>query len=207
MSGNKGTEDRHGENRSDVLARDGRGVAWLKVLLSLFLIYHFAAALILPNSGSVIARRLARFFLPYANTLGLNTTWQYFSPGPGPTFYLEYQVETDENTESYILDAHRFPEGRNAFSLNDSFARRLNNMKFFAGSPERLKRNIVPFLCSQTPGARAVYIQKVMEKIAELENAQGKGSSLADLSDRYNLPQTRYPCPSPDDEMEMEMEP
>src|SRR3954467_1869488 len=84
----------------------------LKLVFSLFLLYHLAVIVIMPNPSSLLGRKYSRYLTDYANSLGLNTTWQFFSPGPAPVFYLEYTIEKPGGEEDET--SYQIPERRRA---------------------------------------------------------------------------------------------
>lgn len=170
---------------------------WLKIVFSVFLLYHLFTVLLMPIGGSLAGRKLGRFVLPYANTLGFNTTWQFFSPGPSPMFYLEYDVETDVDAP-VASEPKVYPPARQAFAWDDGWNRRLYGMRFFALNPERLERYFIPFLCRENPGARGISVQAVFEKIDDLDRAARTdtlwNSDFKDLSERIDLPRQKFSC-------------
>jgi hypothetical protein len=174
---------------------------FLSIILSGMILYHLAAVIVLPNSSSLLGRKTAGFFLPYANTLGFNTSWQFFSPGPSPMFYLEYFVEFDrEGNESEVMP---YPLRRVAGSWSDSYNRRLFGMRFFSLNPDRLERYLAPFLCRQHPGAVSISVQPVYEPIQSIDRA-GDFSDFRDMRQRVDFPRQRFSCPDPSSSHEVE---
>jgi hypothetical protein len=166
----------------------------VKIALSLFLVYHFSAVILLPNSSSLTGRKLAHYFLDYANQLGFNTSWAFFSPGPSPMFYLEYDVEMKNADETGASQSFVYPPPKKPFSFDDGYNRRLFGMRFFALNQERLEKYFVPFLCRQAPGAESISIRQVFERIEDIERA-GEWADYKDMAERVDLPRQRYACP------------
>lgn len=169
----------------------------LKIALTVFLFYHLSAVVLLPNASSIFARNLGRFFIPYANTFGLNTTWQFFSPGPSVAYHIEYEIETEATRDSDELERHVFPPPQSQFMWKESFNRRVCGLSYFTIVPERFERFFVPFLCRQTPGAVAVYVQSVLEQPSNIEKASG-ATSFKDLFERFEFPRQRFGCQGTD---------
>jgi hypothetical protein len=186
MTQNSSTES-EADQKSD------RGL-WIKAVLSLLVAYHLAAVVILPNSSSLAGRQLSRFFIPYANLLGFNTTWQFFSPGPAPTFFLEYEIETADSYDLPPEEPRQYPDPRNGYSWSEAYNRRFYGMRFFALDPIRLERFFVPFLCRLHPEAEAVTVQGVFEKIPAIEKA-GEWADFKEMSERFSFPRQRFGCP------------
>ena len=125
----------------------------LKAVLSVFLVYHLLAILILPMGKGLLIRDLGRHFYTYANVFGLNTTWQFFSPGPSPIFYLEYsftypEVEGDDNSFE-MSEPQLLPEKRNGFGVSDFYSRRLYSMRFLSLDDGRMENYMAPWLCTK----------------------------------------------------------
>jgi hypothetical protein len=159
----------------------------LRVLVSLFLLYHLAAVLILPNPSSMLGRKYSRYLADYANNLGINTTWQFFSPGPAPTFYLEYEIETGSEELDEEPQTHQFPERRRASFYDELFNRTMSAMRFFVLAPEEtFERFFVPWLCNKHPGAKRISIRTVGEPVVNIERASGE-ETYEELSHRTAL--------------------
>lgn len=170
----------------------------LRLGLSVFLLYHLAVILIMPISSSLIGRQVAGLFLGYANQLGFNTTWQFFSPGPAPVYFLEYQLETVESmnwtVEEYVPpETLQYPPQRDRLTWSDSYNRRLYGMRFLTLFPDRLEGFFIPFLCRQHPEAVAISLQSVIERVPDVERS-GEWASFEEMSERFALPRQRYEC-------------
>ena len=66
-----------------------------KVSLSVFICFHITTMILVANPSSLLSRMAPHFMISYASTLGLNTTWQFFSPNPMGERYLEYEIHTE----------------------------------------------------------------------------------------------------------------
>ncbi len=167
----------------------------LRFILSVFLLYHLAVILVMPNPGSLLGRKYSRYLADYANTLGINTTWQFFSPGPAPVFYLEYDVESaDLDAES---PSFQFPQKRRASFYDDLYNRTLYSMRFFVlAPPETFERFFVRWLCRKHPEAESLSIRTVGEPVANIERASGD-ESFDELSEKVPLKERqRFTCRS-----------
>ncbi len=166
----------------------------LKIVLSMFIIYHLAAVAILPNGSSMIGRKLSWLFVPYANPLLFNRTWQFFSPGPTAAFYLEYNLvtndgpEADEKRPTYVYPPHR----TNA-ALDDYYMRTLYGMRFIAMRSEGFESYFVPFLCRLHPDAIQIDLRSVLEELPPIEKSDSF-ENFKDMSERTTLPRKVYPC-------------
>lgn len=170
-----------------------------KIALTIFLLYHLSAVALLPIGSSLLGRKLAWLFLPYANTLGFNTTWQFFSPGPSPMFYLEYRPDNGEDVIANVAgsDASEpltYPEKRHGTQWSEAWNRRLFGMRFLALNAERTERYLVPFLCRAADYPKSVDLKSVVERVEDIERP-GEASEFKDLTERVELPRQKYSCP------------
>lgn len=164
----------------------------LKFVFSIFLLYHLAVIVIMPNPSSLLGRKYARYLIDYANQLGLNTTWQFFSPGPAPVFYLEYTVENANEEEG---ETFQIPERRRASYYDELYNRTLYSMRFFVLAPsETFDSFFVPWVCKRHPEAAALTIRTQGEPVVNIERATGD-ESFDDLSHKTALKERkRYSC-------------
>ena len=197
--------DSHGENSVPPLCRTRptRAHGLTKLLLSAFIIYHTACVVILPNGSSLIGRRLSRYFLSYANIFGFNTVWQFFSPAPAATSYLEYSFDFSIDDEGLSDDSRHairsYPPRRPAGQpWDDFFTRRLYAMRFFMVVPGALEQNFIPFLCRQEKTATGVSIHQTFERVPSIEKAMG--DSFSEIAEREDLPSQHFSCPQPNGE-------
>lgn len=171
----------------------------LKIFFTVFLLYHLAAIVIMPNPSSLLGRKYSRYLTNYSNLLGINTTWQFFSPGPAPVFYLEYDVEPKD--PSGEIKTYEIPERRRASYYDELYNRTLYAMRFFVLAPqETFKRFFVPWLCKQHPEAASLSIRTLGEPIENIERASGS-ETFEDLSEKVPLKQRqRYNCEVEEDQ-------
>jgi hypothetical protein len=186
----------------DSEGRKGR-MAWIKALLSVFLLYHLFTVILLPNSSSLAGRQMSRYVIPYGNLFGFNTTWQFFSPGPAPTFFLEYEIETADSYDLPPEEPRQYPDPRQGYSWSESFNRRFYGMRFFALDTFRLERFFIPFLCRMHPEAEFVTVQGIFEKIPAIERAN-EWADFKEMSERFTFPRQRFSCPEKEDAPESE---
>lgn len=105
--------------------------------------------------------------------MGLNTTWNFFSPDPANTMYFHYHVyfeneqgeETKEPAEGYI------PEEKNTIVTDGSRRRMLYAIRFLMLDEKRIPLLLVPWLCQKYAGASRIRLNWVVEKIPSLDEA------------------------------------
>lgn len=187
--------------------REGFGkISILKTVLAIFLTYHFLAVLILPMGSGLIIRETGQFFAPYANLLEINTTWQFFSPGPSPIFDLEYSFLEEvehENGEIEVQESEPFllPGKRRSFLYSDHYNRTLFSIRFLSGDQGRLESYLVPWLCRKNPSADQVLLRQNFTHVMNLEKARIHRDSqdFSEMQNSTSLPSTTYSCPERDD--------
>ncbi|KYG63951.1 hypothetical protein AZI86_14165 [Bdellovibrio bacteriovorus] len=178
----------------------------LKVLLSLWIVYNIVVMLIMPNIGSYLGRSMSRYITPYAGAVGLSAGWDFFSPDPAHTLYIEYTVyfphpaqgegEPRDPVEGY------FPPEKN-LPVHDPVRKRdLYATRYMALSPKRLRVVFGPWLCRQYPGASQVNARIIIETVPPLDKVvKLPEMSLADLSERIEYAKEDISCGSRDEEL------
>ncbi|MGE0616829.1 MAG: hypothetical protein AB7P04_14450 [Bacteriovoracia bacterium] len=150
--------------------------------LSVFIVFHLAVVLLIPNESSYLTQYFRPLIAPYATTLGLARAWQFFSPDPGPSVYLEY-IAMKDGTK---LDAGFFPPLQNPFWLRDPYNRRTAALRMTFKVPDYVQTVVVPYLCRQYPAATLMNVSLWIGGPPSLEEVE-KGGSLRDHSRREML--------------------
>lgn len=180
---------------------------FLKAALSVFIAYHLFCVGLLPNSASIIGRKLGNVLTPYANPLIFNRTWQFFSPGPMPRFDLEYEVITPESELDLMREPQVYPPKPAGFTLGDYYIRSLAGMRFLGVKDASFESFFIPYLCRQYPGAVALDVRSVMEEVPQMESIGSEETmGFADLAERKDLPRRRYECPGARPSMKSDIE-
>lgn len=168
-----------------------------KALLSLWIVYNILTMLVMPNVAAYFGRVTSRFLTPYANTVGLNASWNFFSPDPAHTMYIRYTIryldtegnETKESVEGY------FPKEKNKGIPEMSRKRELYAMRFMVIDPKRLRLFLGPWLCKQYPGSTSIEMEHVIETVPPLDQVVTlKDESLKDLSQELQYIREFYSC-------------
>lgn len=155
---------------------------WLRHLLTLFLLYHVVVIVLMPNAGSILGRRWGHYIAPYANTLGMNATWEFFSPDPPQPFYFDYSVyfETEEGDEKREPIDGYFPDWRTERTLHPNKIRLKNAVRFFALTRASVEQAFIGYLCRKYPEANRVRVRQMLELVPPLEKARLGEWSLED---------------------------
>ena len=167
------------------------------VFLGIVFIYSVSMMIILGNGSSFLGRYLGFIYTPVANSIGLNTTWNFFSPDPAHTMYLHYRVlfqdeygnEKQETIEKY------FPED----ALDNNFwlpHRRLSYvMRFFAADSNRIEKFLVPWLCKKNPESTHIQTEMLLYRIPPLDVVNTlKSENYEDLVQQEEINKTTYAC-------------
>ncbi len=129
--------------------------------------------IVLGNGTSFFARELGFLFAPVANLVGLNTTWNFFSPDPAHTMYLRYRVYFDDaygNPTKEAIEDY-FPEKKHEGDFRPHIRRMNYVMRFFTANSERMQKYFVPWLCRRYPGSTRVQTEVELHRIPNLEVA------------------------------------
>jgi hypothetical protein len=144
-----------------------------KILLSAFICFHLIVIVVLANGSSFLGRHLAPILLPYANTLGLNATWNFFSPDPAHTMFYRMRIFFEDANGEDLREPEElyFPPEKGQIVVNSSKRRMLYAMRFLTLDPTRLKSILGPWLCRQYPGATRVKMEHFIHEIPGLDAA------------------------------------
>lgn len=147
---------------------------WLRVLLSIFIVYHLIVISVLANGGSFLGRKLGPWISPYGNLFGVNVVWNFFAPDPAHTMYIHYVVHFLDSEEGTQLDPVEgfIPPEKEKIVVNTSKRRFLYAMRSLIFDEKRMKVFLGPFLCRQHPGADSIVIKNILEPIPSLDLVQ-----------------------------------
>jgi hypothetical protein len=160
--------------------------------------------LVMPNSGSYLGRRFESILLPYANSLNLNTPWNFFSPEPAHTMYFRYTIyfkndlleDVKEPLEGY------FPAGKEYASHSPSERRELYAMRYMILDPRRVEKFLGPWLCLQNEGATRLKLEHIVDTIPPLDRAAyDKNVEVKDMGEKIELINRDFDCKGNNDEV------
>lgn len=163
-----------------------------KGLLSIWILYHVFVIVLAPNSGSFPGRRLSDFYVPYANALNLNSSWNFFSPDPAHIMYFRYTVyfrndmmeDLQEPVEGY------FPPSKEIGPYEISLRRESYAMRFMILDPRRVEQLLGPWLCRQFPEASNIKLEHIIDAIPPMDqvyfNSKRRYQDLAEKVESIN---------------------
>lgn len=177
-----------------------------KGVLSLWIVFNIFTMLVMPNIGNYFGRSASRFIIPYANTIGLNASWNFFSPDPAHTMYIRYMIRYNDADGNEVKESVEgfFPKEKNLGVTNPARKRDLYAMRFMVIDSKRLKILFGPWLCKQYPGATSVEMEHVVETVPSLDQAVTlKDQNLEDLSQQVEFIKEEVSCTLGKDEVEL----
>lgn len=136
-----------------------------------FCVYHVVVMIIMPNSGSILGRRVGNYFAPYANLIGMNGSWEFFSPDPPHPLYFDYKVyyENDVGVELKPSENGFFPDWKISRTLHPNHIRLKNAVRFFSMNKKAVEQSFVQWLCRKHEGANRVRIEEILMPVAQLD--------------------------------------
>lgn len=147
--------------------------SWIRFCLSVFIVFHLTVIVVLANGTSYLGRSLQHILTPYANFIGLNSTWNFFSPDPAHTMYFRYLVRFQDDNGNDLREAIEefVPAAKDEFVLNSSKRRMLYAMRFMILDSRRMSGILGPWICRKYPGATSLHIEHIFEQIPSLDRA------------------------------------
>lgn len=168
-------------------------------ILSVLFIYFVSMMVVMGNGHSFLGRYLSPFYIPVANTIGLNTTWNFFSPDPAHTMYFRYDVIFEDDTGHTTKESVEgfFPESKDQggdFSLDKR--RFAYAMRWLAIDPERIRLFFVPMICRQYPQAKKIQVEMVVNPVPAIEKVITlKNENYESLVTTEEIGRSSYDCP------------
>lgn len=154
--------------------------------------------IVMGNGGSFLGRYLSPFFIPVANSIGLNTTWNFFSPDPAHTMYFHYFIIFEDgygNTTKETIESY-YPESKDLggdFRLDKK--RHSYAMRFLAIDFSRVGQFFVPWKCRENPEATKIQVEMVVNRIPAIETVMTlKDENYDDLVKPEEVNRMIYDC-------------
>lgn len=178
----------------------------LKVALSVFILYHLLTILILPNSDSILSRKLSFLVTPYANVVGINTTWRFFSPEPSPTIHFVYDADMAEGGE--VEPENNFWRERGFVTgqwppdhvdgmLTENVRRLVYHSRFTTLSRERVEKFMGSLLCRFYPKAQLVSVRAVVQEIPSIERSLINNEEFSKNTAERDIESFEFSCVKP----------
>ena len=142
----------------------------LKFLLSVFILYHLAMIFIIPNRFSMLHEKLMPYFVPYAQSFSLFSSWDFFAPNPTKYFFYEYEVVSTKDQ----VDTFRWPPSREeSQKIFFNHNRLINHSRFFILLGQQgIKKYFLPYLCLIHPLAKEISVKVIIENRPHFKKAK-----------------------------------
>lgn len=153
--------------------------------------------IVLGNGSSFLGRYLGHYFTPVANLVGLNTTWNFFSPDPAHTMHLRYTVffEDDYGNPKQEAVQDFYPSQEDDANLSTHIRRQNYMMRFFTASPDRMRKYFAPWVCRKYPEATRIHTEVILTRIPSLEIASNLSQlNYEDLLRQEEINQNVFSC-------------
>lgn len=175
----------------------------LHLILSFGIIYHLFVIVVMANGSSYVGRYLNKAIVPYASTLGMNTTWNFFSPDPAHTMYLKFTIYFAENEGEPSREPLEvfMPSGKDEGVWDLGEKRRFYAMRYMIVYPGRIDGVLGPYLCKRYEGAEVIHIEHIIDPIPSLDLANIDSRELNELGARYDYINRDYRCSQVNDEV------
>ena len=130
----------------------------IKILLSCAIVFHLWMVVVIPNGDSYFVYTWGKMIYPYVSTLGIGSSWQFFSPDPAPAVYYEIRaLQAGEEIASTI-----YPNESEQPWFRPNVSRRNSVKNIFMRYPKYTTEVLVPYFCRQYPQADLISIRKKM---------------------------------------------
>lgn len=171
---------------------------WLKLLVSVGIVFHLICIFVLPNPESIIYRKLSPWITVYANQLGFNTTWRFFSPNPLIRL-LEYDVYSRTPEGELISSTHRYPESLEHEDFRDNYNRKISSSMFLMASQTNFETILAPRICKMHPQAETISFYVVGYELPSIEKSVFLQKSIKELGTMSRQEVQDVDCRTPKD--------
>ena len=157
----------------------------VKVFLSLFVLYHLSMIFISPHIMSLAHETLMPYFSPYASTLSLNTSWNFYAPNPAYYHYLTYEVI---DSKSKVGDFRWPPKRKESKLIYLNHNRLIYHARFFImAGPQNIRRYFIPYLCRLHPSATEITLKIILENRPHFKKAKTFKSTFFSANNQDNM--------------------
>lgn len=149
--------------------------------------------IVMGNGASFLGHYLSPIYLPVANTIGLNTTWNFFSPDPAHKMTMNVTLIKSDGSEENLTFPKISEDGEFDFDLRH---RRFSYViRFLIIDLTKIEKYFAPWICNQYPDANQIYIRTEVEKIPALQTAATfKDSIFNDLLEKQVINEGTFSC-------------
>ena len=165
----------------------------LKIVFSFWIIYHLMGILIMPSVQSIIVKEKGWIFRPYLNQIGLNTTWNLFSPDPATAMFMKVKlIPKDEAQPELDL---LLPTFADEINWDPTKRRALYMMRYVLLDEDKAHTYLIPWYCRNYPGTKEVYVEGVGTRIPGIAQARMEQLyTISELRTRQTVKEYRGEC-------------
>lgn len=177
-------------------ASERRGL-FLKLLLSVGILFHLLVMIVMPNGASYAGRRLQPVIGAYGAIIGLNVSWNFFSPDPAHTMYLKFTIYFEDDQRQELSEPIEvfFPAEKDQGVWDLGRRRELYSMRYMIIDPRRVDLILGPWMCRAYPGASSVRIEHVVNAIPSLDEVVlFREREVHDMSREYDFISKEFRC-------------
>ncbi len=152
---------------------------------------------VMGNGSSFLGRYTASFYTPVANMIGVNTTWNFFSPDPANIMYFKYTIHFEDEYGNPIQEPIEqfYPTHKDGSEFAHHVRRHNYMMRFIAIDSERIKLYFIPWICKKNPQATKIQFEFIMNAIPSLDKVITlKDTPYEDLITSQIVNQGIFPC-------------
>jgi hypothetical protein len=167
------------------------------IFLAAVFIYLVSMMIVLGNGSSFLGRKLGFIYTPVANSIGLNTTWNFFSPDPAHTMYLKYRIlfKDEYGNEKKEAIEKFFPADAEDNNFWPNHRRLTYVMRFLAIDSNRIQNFLVPWICKQNPEATDIQTEMLLYRIPALDVVSTlKQENYNEMLNQEQINQMTYAC-------------
>ena len=153
--------------------------------------------IVMGNGSSFLGRYLGQYYFAVANTIGVNTTWNFFSPDPAHIMYIRYIVHFDDDYGNPTQESKEYfyPEQKDGSDFSMDVRRQNYMMRFLALDSERISKFFIPWICKKNPGATQVQFEIIINHIPSLDKVITlQDTPYAELLTTDEINQNVYTC-------------
>lgn len=133
---------------------------------------------------------------PYANLLGLNTPWNFFSPDPAQIVVLEYWVQRADDPNGENLERQQIPANTKQFIYDGTQRRVWYGLRAITATRDRIEGAWLPYVCAKHPGAKEVRLRIVVAVVPNLDRARvDSDTPVAELTEAIPSETIDLECP------------
>ena len=152
---------------------------------------------VMGNGSSFLGRYTASFYTPVANMIGVNTTWNFFSPDPANIMYFKYIIHFEDEYGNPTQEPIEqfYPTHKDGSEFAHHVRRQNYMMRFVAIDSERIEQYFIPWICKKNPKATKIQFEFIMNAIPSLDKVITlKDTPYEELITSQIINQGIFPC-------------